>query len=198
MTTERTNLKNVVKSITPPILWDVLRHFRPDQKVRALLKVEDGAKAAKAACAHLLKQLLARPHGPTFMCKCCGHLNHLRDCTSINAKCFITELELRRYRCDGCGLIFGPIPLIECRPEELSALYGLLYKFRKDVDTRLFQEKTFYLMDPSPHRQYLNYACGDWSDGARRLRSLGWQVWASNPSKKMFLMRLKLEETASV
>ncbi len=143
------------------------------------------SEEARAEFPGILQKLLDRPEGTSYTCQCCGHVNNLAKTKRVNANCLFSQLELRRFECGGCGGIFGPMPLINCKPEELGELYGCLYKFYREGFSQPFQEKTFYLMNPSRRREYLNYACGDWTEGCERLRSLGWLIWGYEPFQRV-------------
>lgn len=144
-----------------------------------------GSDSARAVFPSLLKHLLERPEGERQECHFCGHDNPLATTQRIDAVCLFSGLELRRFVCGACGGVFGPTQLIDCRPAELCELYGCLYQFYKEGFSEPFQEKTFYLMNPSRHGEYLNYACGDWTAGCERLRSLGWHVWGYEPFQQV-------------
>jgi hypothetical protein len=141
--------------------------------------------SAKVDFAILLNELLERPEGSQYTCRCCGHVNELQHCERLSTHCLFSQLPLNRFRCGECGLIFGPVQLIEATQEELAALYACLYRFYREGYSQPFQEKTFYLMNPSRRGEYLNYACGDWTKGVERLRSLGWQVWGFEPFQQV-------------
>ena len=128
-----------------------------------------------------LRALLDRPEPTEFFCPCCTATLAVKEIKRVSAVCYFTGFELNRVVCPECGLIFGPLPLIECLPNELTELYELLYQFYQEGDTRASQEKTFYLLNPSHNGRYLNYACGDWSLGINRLRDLKWRIWGFEP-----------------
>jgi hypothetical protein len=142
-------------------------------------------ESAKVDFAILLNELLERPEGSHYTCGCCGHVNELQNTERLNSNCLFSQLQLNRFRCGECGLIFGPVQLIEATPQELGGLYACLYRFYREGYSQPFQEKTFYLMNPSRRGEYLNYACGDWTEGVERLRSLGWQVWGFEPFQQV-------------
>jgi len=60
-----------------------------------------------------------------------------------------------------------------------------LYSFYKEGATQRFQEKTFYMMNPSTRGEYLNFACGEWVVGVDRLRSIGWHIWGFEPFQQI-------------
>lgn len=152
------------------------------------------ADRARAAFPALLKRLLDRPEGEHHECRFCGHDNRLSTARRVNATCLFSGLELRRFVCGGCGGVFGPTPLVNCTPAELGELYGCLYQFYREGFSEPFQEKTFYLMNPSRRREYLNYACGDWTAGCERLRSLGWQVLGYEPFQRVDSPAIRADE----
>lgn len=143
------------------------------------------ADRARRTFPTLLQRILDRADGETHACRFCGTVNRLARTRRRDAACLFSGLELRRYECGGCGGIFGPLPLIGCSAAELGALYGCLYQFYAEGFSEPYQEKTFYLMNPSRRREYLNYACGDWTAGCERLRALGWQVWGYEPFQRV-------------
>ena len=128
-----------------------------------------------------LGAILSRSEPTEFSCPCCTATLKVKEIKRVSATCCFTGFELSRVVCPECGLTFGPLSLIECLPKELMELYELIYQFYQEGDTRAFQEKTFYLLNPSRDGRYLNYACGDWSSGISRLRDLKWQVWGYEP-----------------
>lgn len=105
-------------------------------------------------------------------CQCCGTALHLSELEKKTIDCMFTGEPLVRT----CGVIFGPARLLTCSEEDLSELYAAFYKFGAEGDGIAGQEKTFYLLNPSIHDEVLNFACGDWSRGAKRLVALGWNV----------------------
>lgn len=121
------------------------------------------SESARAEFPILLAKLLDRPEGASYRCQCCGQVNQLASTKRVDSNCFFTQLKLHRFECSGCGVIFGPMALIHCKPEELGGLYACLYQFYREGFSQPFQEKTFYLMNPSQRGEYLNYACGDWT-----------------------------------
>jgi hypothetical protein len=142
------------------------------------------ATNAKLRMTKLLREILSRPISGSHRCRFCGFSNHLSPASTLTAKCLFSDLDLIRYACERCGGIYGPIQLIECRPRELGRLYKYLYKFYREGLSTPYQEKTFYLMNPSSRGEYLNYACGDWSEGLQRLRLLNWHVDGYEPFQK--------------
>lgn len=153
-----------------------LEHSKDDTSSKA--PVTDNPKERFA---EYLKEILERPDPLGFVCRCCEKNNQLMKCEALTAQCLFSGLELRRYRCPGCRVVFGPMPLVTCSTAELSRLYELVYRFYREGFSQPFQEKTFYLLNPSRKGRYLNYACGDWADGLAHLRTLGWQVWGYEP-----------------
>jgi len=153
------------------------RRHKPGSHPAAFVPSEE----ARAEFPGLLKALLDRPEAETYICQCCGVVNDLAHTKRVNSACLFSQLELKRFACSGCGGIFGPIQLIQCQSDELGRLYECLYKFFREGFSQPYQEKTFYLMNPSRRQEFLNYACGDWTEGCERLRSLGWHVWGYEP-----------------
>lgn len=100
----------------------------------------------------------------------------------IHAQCMFTSTALRRFRCDTCGTIFGPMSLINCVPEHLADLYTLLYRYFKEGDTAQYQERAFHALEPVKGKKYLNFACGTWGSGIERLRAMGFDVYGFEPS----------------
>ncbi|MEO8271619.1 MAG: hypothetical protein ABI557_17990 [Aureliella sp.] len=162
----------------PSLRKSLRRSFSSSKSAEARSMQEN---EAKAEFAERLGSLLDRPEPSEFACGCCATVNRLEHTERANSHCLFSGLELRRFRCGGCGAVFGPVPLIQCSSEELGGLYALLYRFYREGASQPFQEKTFYLMNPSTRGEYLNYACGDWTVGVERLRSLGWHVWGFEP-----------------
>jgi len=160
------------------MMTTVLRRLTPG--VRRLQR-RFQSSGAKAKFGSALKHLLDRPLPDSFSCRCCGATNVLAAADQISAACVFSGLALTRFRCGSCGVIFGPIPLVTCHAKELAALYELLYSFYAEGFSQPYQEKTFYLLNPSRRGRYLNYACGDWSVGIEHLTSLGWNVTGFEP-----------------
>ena len=128
-----------------------------------------------------LAAILGRAEPTRHRCGCCGSDLPVSSLERLEARCFVTGLDLRRVRCSDCGAVQGPLPLVACPADEWGALYRQLYAFFSEGASTVFQEKTFYLMNPSLRGRYLNYACGDWSRGVAHLRGLGWRVWGYEP-----------------
>ncbi len=128
-----------------------------------------------------LSTILDRPWPEHIVCGCCGYESRVAKLDTLNATCIFTGLSLIRVRCGECRAVIGPLPLIEATSDEIGTLYRFLYQFYHEGFSSPFQEKTFYLLNPSRHGCYLNYACGDWSVGYNRLKSFGWQVVGFEP-----------------
>jgi SAM-dependent methyltransferase len=130
----------------------------------------------------LLGSVLQRPAPKQIDCPCCDakrlQLARLRE---LRTKDFIFGHELVRHECPECGLVFGPVQLIELEPATMNRLYLLYYQLYEEGTTVLAQEKTFYLLNPSFRGLYLNYGCGYWFEGISRLKGSGLNLWGYDP-----------------
>lgn len=129
--------------------------------------------------ANLANDYLAQSPTQCPACKSARRDDHYEE---VNAKCMFTSADLRRFRCDNCGTIFGPISLIKCVPDHLADLYTLLYRYFKEGDTTQYQERAFFALEPVKGKKYLNFACGTWGLGIVRLRDMGFDVYGFEPS----------------
>ncbi len=183
-TTEKPSFRSVIES--PGRVSGLLSQTMTSLKMfiknnsSGSVNMETSEFSAKEKFKDLLRSLLAKPVPETFLCPCCDASSFAANNTII-AKCMFSDLNLPRNECQKCGGIFGPTQLMHCSAHELGELYKLLYNFYKEGASQPFQEKTFYLMNPSWKGEYLNYACGDWSKGASHLRNMGWNVFGYEP-----------------
>jgi hypothetical protein len=115
-------------------------------------------------------------------CPACGSHRQSNSYEEVIAKCMFTSAPLRRFRCDSCGSIVGPMSLINCVPEHWADLYTLLYRYFKEGDTRAYQERAFFALEPVKGKKYLNFACGTWGSGIERLRGMGFDVYGFESS----------------
>lgn len=115
------------------------------------------------------------------ICRVCGHTASEDAFTPITATCMFSGENLLRHRCPSCDVIFGPIQIIDSKPEELAELYRLLYRVYKEGDSWWAQEKAFYSLNPTTDKLYLNYASGKSSYGLGHLRKSGWNVIGFEP-----------------
>lgn len=156
------------------------RHAHDDPKPR-LAEVEAAKAAARADFERDLRRLLDRPGPASMTCFCCDQSIAFKSAVEMPAKCMFTGVSLVRHKCGTCGCVIGPMPLVQCTPAELGGLYQGFYRFCNEGFSVPYQEKTFYLLNPSRRGKYLNYACGDWVVGVKRLRDIGWDVWGYEP-----------------
>ena len=140
---------------------------------------------ARVKFSNKLGELLSRPITKSHQCRICGHINNLNDTKPVLAKCIFSGHDLIRFTCCNCGGIFGPVQLICCEPRKIAKLDKCLYTFYSEGNSTAYQEKTFYFLNPSPQGEYINYACGDWSNGIRRLRELDWDIIGYEPFQKI-------------
>jgi SAM-dependent methyltransferase len=137
--------------------------------------------SARDDFARQLSALLERPEPEQCTCGCCGSFVRVPELEHLVSCCCFTGITLTRVRCHNCKVIMGPMQLIQASEAEIGALYQSLYQFYREGFSTPFQEKTFYLLNPSRSGRYLNYACGEWDGGLRRLREMKWDVFGYEP-----------------
>ena len=138
--------------------------------------MNDEARLARALAAAIT------PDWPTQVaCRVCGARIGTGAARRFTCSAMFTSATLERLQCPECDVIFGPWSLITATPQTLGELYRLLYRVYSEGATITWQEKAFYLMNPSRQGVYMNYACGEWLAGVQRLRSIGWNVWGYEP-----------------
>lgn len=152
--------------------------------------------------ANALRAIIGRPSNLSeITCRICGYHASAGAFAPVIATCMFSGEPLHRHRCPSCDLIFGPIPLIDARPEELADLYRLLYRTYQEGDSWWAQEKAFYSLNPATNKRYLNYASGDSRYGLGHLRKSGWNVvgfepFQHNPCDFIIQDRTLLEKSA--
>jgi hypothetical protein len=137
--------------------------------------------AAREDFAKLLAFFTNLPEPEQITCPCCGGTCVVSELERFASYCCFTSVPLSRVQCPSCKVIMGPLPLIQASKNQLTRLYELLYRFYREGFSTPFQEKTFYLLNPSRFGRYLNYACGDWGIGLQRLRDMKWDVVGYEP-----------------
>ena len=88
---------------------------------------------------------------------------------------------LERFRCSGCGAIFGPLKMLAMTPQELAAEYVRHYALFSEGDSSFFERAAFHQIDRGKDKIYLNWGGGCWSPTLNQLRAEGYTVYNYEP-----------------
>ena len=88
---------------------------------------------------------------------------------------------LERYLCPECGVIFGPLKMMNLSPEQLAAEYRQAYAVYSESDCTAQEESIFFDLDSKPDGIYLNYGAGAWNSTLLHLREKGYTVYNFEP-----------------
>lgn len=111
---------------------------------------------------------------------CSSNIIQPDRCVKVSADFWHTG-KIKRIECPHCDVIFGPLSVINKSAERLSSDYELLYSVYAEGETTEYQKKAFFARNPEKGKNYLNFACGNWSQGTKDLSELGWQVYGYEP-----------------
>lgn len=151
-----------------------------------LQRLEKGQKLLRAALTrswwHAVDRLdrLTLPSSE-LACPICGRVGRREDLERLVATCSFGGGELERYRCAGCGCIFGPRKVLELDRELLDLDYGILYADYAEGDCTDNEIRAFRALAPQHGLRYLNWGCGAWSRSIPLLRTEGYDVWGYDP-----------------
>jgi SAM-dependent methyltransferase len=97
-------------------------------------------------------------------------------------QCMFGGGRLERYKCPGCGCIYGPAKFLDLSPEMVGADYELLYDGYAEGNSTEAEVRAFRSLEPRNAGPYLNWGCGRWSQSITALRAEGFDVWGFEPS----------------
>lgn len=97
------------------------------------------------------------------------------------ARCVFSEVELERFVCPQCDVIFGPMSMIGLSTEAIKREYETLYASYAEGNTTSHEILTFMSMKPVKTGRYLNFGAGKWSNTEQRLREQGYDVAYYDP-----------------
>lgn len=115
------------------------------------------------------------------VCGICGTGAPAGQLETLVSQCSFSGGELIRYRCPGCGAIFGPLKFSRLSQEEFDDDYTVHYTGYHEGDSTEAELYTFELLEPRKNGVYLNYGCGSWSSTLEILRQRGYQVYGYEP-----------------
>lgn len=100
----------------------------------------------------------------------------------LNSRCRLSNTDIVRYQCNKCGIIFGPLNLINATFSELSKEYQKIFDSGyKDADNTDLEIKVFKYLNPNKKSLYLNWGCGTTPKTIQKLNELGYSVLGYEP-----------------
>lgn len=100
----------------------------------------------------------------------------------INSVCRLTGIQIYRFICPCCDIIFGPLNLIEMSPDNLFLEYKAIFDSGyKDVDNTMSEINTFNYLNPIVGAHYLNWGSGSTSSTSKVLKGKGYTLFAYDP-----------------
>lgn len=118
----------------------------------------------------------------SLVCPVCDRVGRRGDLERLEDTCVFGGGRLERFRCAGCGCIFGPQKVLEASETLLKADYTLLYEDYSEADSTASELRAFRSLRPVAGGAYLDWGCGRWSRTVRELRDGGYDVWGFEPS----------------
>lgn len=120
------------------------------------------------------------PH-QKISCKICGHSDMRKNFETKRARCYFNGGLLERYICPGCGVIFGPLKMSRMSSARLGWEYKIHYKVFAEGDSTAQEMSSFFALNPTKGKKYLNYGAGCWSNTYAKLTELGYEVYNYEP-----------------
>lgn len=116
-----------------------------------------------------------------FKCKICNADLDLSKCKIFKSRCFVNKIELIRYKCTTCGVIFGTLDMISGTTEKIKQDYVSLDTVYKESDAAEYEIRTFVSLSPRKDGLYLNFGCGNACSTINSLRNQGWNILGYEP-----------------
>jgi len=88
---------------------------------------------------------------------------------------------LERYRCPGCGGIYGPSKMLDLNQDQLGEEYRQSYSVYSETNCTKWEKEAFFAMQPVRGKKYLNYGGGAWNQTTQELRKEGFDVYTYEP-----------------
>ena len=88
---------------------------------------------------------------------------------------------LERYQCPKCGVIFGPLKMMNLTNNEFDNEYIEHYKIYKTKDHSSTEIKTFMHLNPNKKNTYINFGSGSLSTTVIKLRKMKYKVFGYEP-----------------
>jgi len=133
-------------------------------------------------------------------CYICNNDLDINNLKQFVSKCIFFKRELVRYKCNNCGVIFGPIDLIENK-KELGNLYNTLWKKYNPPSMTIAEVAVFdslFNYNVSKNGMFLNYGAGRKDDTISTIRSNGYDCYGydlfAQPRKFIFNNKDKLKD----
>jgi hypothetical protein len=117
----------------------------------------------------------------TFECIICNKPISTKNTKKVISQCIFGGGKLTRFKCPHCGAIIGPLKMLNLTPAELSDDYQQHYNLYSESDTTEYEKFTFFQLNPTKKKKYLNYGCGSWSRSINELRDAGYDVYGFEP-----------------
>lgn len=114
-------------------------------------------------------------------CTLCGHTAPRSGYVRHVSECQFNGGTLERYACPACGLVFGPVKVLDLTAAQLTMEYRALYSRYREADSTDIELRAFHACRPRRDGIYLNWGSGAWSQTIDRLRVDGWDVWGYEP-----------------
>jgi hypothetical protein len=159
----------------------------PAELERRLAALERQAKDLRSAVMPAYWQAMdavEAQRGPDrpLACPVCDRAARRGDLEALVDACVFGGGRLERFRCAGCGCIFGPAKVLEASEALLKADYTLLYEDYSEADSTASELRAFRSLRPVAGGAYLDWGCGRWSRTVPELRGQGYDVWGFEPS----------------
>lgn len=116
-----------------------------------------------------------------FKCKICLSDIDLNLCKKLKTGGMFFYMDLVRYKCPICGVIFGDLNIINLTENQLKDKYIEVSKFYHDGDLSIYEIPVFEKLNPQKDKIYLNYASGEFSSTSDKLRNMGFNVYSYEP-----------------
>jgi SAM-dependent methyltransferase len=116
-----------------------------------------------------------------FSCKICGELLDTNKAKKLSANCIFTKRILHRYICDNCGVIFGPIGIINATAQKMNLLYKDINDNHNIPDTTKLELRIFNAIPKEKDMIVLNYGSGRESKAIEEINKLGYKCYGYDP-----------------
>jgi hypothetical protein len=103
---------------------------------------------------------------------------------TLVAHCMFFQREIVRYKCNDCGLIFGPLDIIDLSANELDKQYEIVYRSSSETYNTA-DYFNFLRLKPEKNKIYLSIACGDNPKYFSTIRQAGYNIIGNDISLKV-------------
>ncbi len=122
--------------------------------------------------------------GPVLTCPLCQFSSKRKQFERLRSECAFGGGRLTRYRCPGCGVIFGPFKMLNLTEDELAMDYRRHYLLYSEGDSVAAQIEAFYKLNPKKAGNYLNYGSGNSEYAIKALKAIradGYNILGYDP-----------------